>query len=186
MPLLNLKNLLLTALLGLAAGFCSGYYTKAKFQEADRVQVAEQVISQAAKDIVIAQEINEAIVKTVTKTVANSSEIRKAAAKHLAQSQPIEEKAIAEQTPQNAGTWIKTCPDRTLDIFTVGLLNDARTNAPFGSSSGGYAESQTTSGVTFADFVDNDLEVVQQYHELATRHDALVDYVSGLIRNQAK
>jgi hypothetical protein len=35
------------------------------------------------------------------------------------------------------------------------------------------------------EFVDNDLEIVRLYHELATYHDALVDYVQHLVDQQA-
>jgi hypothetical protein len=39
---------------------------------------------------------------------------------------------------------------------------------------------------TVKEFVDNDLEIVGDYHELATYHDALVDWVLQILDQQAK
>lgn len=75
-----------------------------------------------------------------------------------------------------------------LDRLTVRVLNDARTNtdaAPAeagGTSTGADAEGEATANapttITGSDFADNDLEVVRLYHELATRHNGLVDWVN--------
>lgn len=73
-----------------------------------------------------------------------------------------------------------------LDRLTVRVLNDARTNAApaeaGGTSPGADAEGEATANapttITGADFADNDLEVVRLYHELATRHNGLVDWVN--------
>ena len=40
-------------------------------------------------------------------------------------------------------------------------------------------------GASVADLIDNDLQVVGLYHELAKRHAKLVDYVDSLITKQA-
>lgn len=66
-----------------------------------------------------------------------------------------------------------------LDHRTVGLLNAARENrSPEDSgASAGADEEGGTSAVTVADLALNDIEVVRKYHELATRHDGLVDWV---------
>jgi hypothetical protein len=67
-----------------------------------------------------------------------------------------------------------------LDGRTVRLLNDARTNRP-GAQDGSAAPSADEEGrataVTGTDFALNDLEVVRLYHELAARHNGLVDWV---------
>lgn len=73
-----------------------------------------------------------------------------------------------------------------LDRLTVRVLNDARTNAApaeaGGTSPGADAEGEATANapttITGSDFADNDLEVVRLYHELATRHNGLVDWVN--------
>ena len=75
-----------------------------------------------------------------------------------------------------------------LDRLTVRVLNNARANADAqtpeaGSSSAGAdaegeASADAPTTITGADFAGNDLEVVRLYHELATRHDGLVDWVN--------
>jgi hypothetical protein len=73
-----------------------------------------------------------------------------------------------------------------LDAFTVGVLNDARRNAPGptpggaapGADAEGQAAASAPTNITGRLFADNDLEVVRLYHELATRHDGLVDWVN--------
>lgn len=73
-----------------------------------------------------------------------------------------------------------------LDRLTVRVLNDARTNAAHaeagGTSAGADAEGEASADapttITGADFAGNDLEVVRLYHELATRHNGLVDWVN--------
>ena len=75
-----------------------------------------------------------------------------------------------------------------LDRLTVRVLNDARANtdaqAPEaggtspGADAEGEASANTPTKITGADFANNDLEVVRLYHELATRHNGLVDWVN--------
>lgn len=72
-----------------------------------------------------------------------------------------------------------------LDRRTVGLLNDARAGlapapggAPAGTDAEGEATASTPTAITGRIFADNDLEVVRLYHELATRHNGLVDWVN--------
>ena len=75
-----------------------------------------------------------------------------------------------------------------LDRLTVRVLNDARANADAaptearGTSPGADAEGEASADapttITGADFADNDLEVARLYHELATRHNGLVDWVN--------
>lgn len=74
-----------------------------------------------------------------------------------------------------------------LDARTVRVLNDARQNAPAGPAPGGATNDADAEGEAAASapttitgrlFADNDLEVVRLYHELATRHNGLVDWVT--------
>lgn len=74
-----------------------------------------------------------------------------------------------------------------LDVGTVRLLNEARLNAQPGDAPGGPtpgtdAQSEAAAAaptpITGRIFADNDLQVVGLYHELAARHDGLVDWVN--------
>jgi hypothetical protein len=77
------------------------------------------------------------------------------------------------------------CPAADLDVGTVRLLNSARDGSTLDPASLGDVASQTPSGAGLPELLDNDLEVVQLYRELAVRHDTLVDYVESLIQKQA-
>lgn len=76
--------------------------------------------------------------------------------------------------------------DVVLDNLTVRVLNEAR--AGIAAPEAGYDQSYTdatlgtapsTPPITGADLAINDLEVVQKYHELAARHDGLIDWVNA-------
>jgi hypothetical protein len=74
-----------------------------------------------------------------------------------------------------------------LDDFTVSLLDDARANrtrSQDGSAAGignGEVKAATPAAppVTGGEFAENDLQVVGLYHDLAARHDQLVDWVNA-------
>lgn len=96
-------------------------------------------------------------------------------------------KPVAAQAAES-DTAVPLLGQSVLDRLTVRVLNDARTNtdaAPAeagGASPGADAEGEATANapttITGSDFADNDLEVVRLYHELATRHNGLVDWVN--------
>lgn len=71
-----------------------------------------------------------------------------------------------------------------LDEWTVRLLDDARANRPSAGQDSGAAAQRDAEGaaaapvapITGAEFASNDLEVVRLYHDLAKRHNELVDW----------
>lgn len=66
------------------------------------------------------------------------------------------------------------------DIGTIRLLNAARANVPAADpTSDDDGEGRTTSTIGIEAFVANDLEIILKYHELAARHNALVDYINN-------
>lgn len=74
-----------------------------------------------------------------------------------------------------------------LDEWTVRLLDDARANRPADTANGGAARASDAEGpaaaalapITGAEFASNDLEVVRLYHDLAQRHNELVDWAKA-------
>lgn len=70
-----------------------------------------------------------------------------------------------------------------LDEHTVRLLNDARANRDWQAGSASDRDDEegraaaVAPAVTGTAFAVNDLEVVRLYHELAARHDGLVEWV---------
>jgi hypothetical protein len=110
-------------------------------------------------------------------------------------------KPPAPASPQSPDTPTLEVPHETLaqrfgrtdlDLGTVRLLNraaDLRADADPGAAQpvDGALESlaDTASGLTGADLAEHDIEVKAQYQELATKHDALVDYVEQLCARHA-
>lgn len=65
-----------------------------------------------------------------------------------------------------------------LNARTASLLNSARANVrPSDTSGPGDAKEQTLAPISAEEFLENDLEIVRLYHELAANHDALVDWL---------
>lgn len=164
--ILNLDKILLAGLVGLAIGGFAGFYVKSKFVKAELVdQVVEQrkedaeaVEKMQEKEAVLQDRVEE--VRVVTKTVV---------------------KEVLKYVPApTSHQESSACPDTAAGELTVGavrLLNAARANTTVDTASWDDGESQAPSGVTYQEFVLNDLEVVGMYHDLAIRHDMLVDWV---------
>lgn len=72
-----------------------------------------------------------------------------------------------------------------LSVSGVRLLNDLRAYRTVDLTGINPSESQTSAGVTVAEFVNNDTDVVNLYNELAIRHDELVDAVNAYLAKQA-
>lgn len=100
---------------------------------------------------------------------------------------PKQAAALAAE-PAESSPAVPLLGQSVLDHLTVRVLNNARANADAqapetGSSSAGAdaegeASADAPTTITGADFAGNDLEVVRLYHELATRHNGLVDWVN--------
>lgn len=92
---------------------------------------------------------------------------------------------VAGHTPAPALSTRPLLGQSVLDRRTVGLLNEARAglapapgSAPAGADAEGEAAASAPTAITGRIFADNDLEVVRLYHELATRHNGLVEWVN--------
>lgn len=72
-----------------------------------------------------------------------------------------------------------------LSVSGVRLLNDLRAYRTVDLTGIDPTESETSAGVTVAEFVNNDTDVVNLYNELAIRHDELVDAVNAYLAKQA-
>lgn len=175
----SLKNTAIAGALAFSIGLAFGYYVKSQFVKADQFSAVTEAQHQTAKDIEHSLEIDSAVETKVTALTSNVESARKAVSIRLTQPTGDAKEAQNETTPQS-----RSC-DWSLDLGTVSLLNSARAGTPVDSAFLGDATSKIPSGIEFADFADNDLQVVELYHELAARHDALVDYVESKIKQQA-
>lgn len=183
----DIEGILVSVFLSLIIGFGAGYYTESKFTKAAEVKA----VVTAQKQSAIGEEKSLTVDSSINSVIAASSDAittdRSRIASHL------KTKSTATLPKENTSeshfklTAQQSCADTgwTLDNYTVGLLNSARNSSIAYAPTGSDAAGKASSGISAAQFIDNDLQVVEQYKELATRHNALVDYVEGLIRTQA-
>jgi hypothetical protein len=73
-----------------------------------------------------------------------------------------------------------------LSVAGVRLLNDMRAYRTVDITAINPDEIKASAGVTVAQFVNNDTDVVALYNDLATRHDELVDAVVAYMKRDAE
>lgn len=177
----NLRNTLLALALGLLVGLFGGYYIKSKFVQAD---VVERVVEQRkddAKAVTDMQKVESSLQKEVESSRSNVATIRKEIQyREIYVPVPKEPTDPAEEpNPSALG-----CGERVLSLAVSGMLNAARADQPYDPAAWGDGKGEAPSGVTDQELIDNDLEVVGMYHDLAKRHNALVDWVSQEVEKQ--
>lgn len=173
----NFKNYALTSILAIVVGFTCGYFVKGEFVKAENFDAAAKAQSQATIDI--QQSLNESLA-IEKKAAASSRKIDSARA--IASQHFLEIESRDAQVLHSVSTDCRP----VLDVGTVRLLNDAREGAASDPAIFSDGASQAPSDVGQAELIDNDLQVIGLYHELAIKHDALVDYVESLINKQAE
>lgn len=165
-------------------------YTYNKGVQAGRANVdrqMEELIAAYDKQLLInsekAAEMGIIAGARLAEVQKNSASITTELKSHFKAQEQQRAESKPEPTEQAEGRQ-PVCPDPLahtvrLDHRTVWLLNAARANRSQEDSeaSPGTDEEVGASAVTVADLTLNDAEVVRKYHELATRHDGLVDWV---------
>ena len=177
----DLRTVFATFGIALALGFGSGLYVAGKFEKAGQVQVAQEEKKESAQAVVKVIESDRKLDAAIQKTNTAATTIKKAVAARVQKQ---------EQTPHEVQIQSDTsaafvCPAYRLDVGTVRLLNAARQGADLDSVAGSDEALAAPSGVGVAKLLDNDLEVVRMYHELAKRHDELVDEVEAKLKKDA-
>lgn len=171
--MLNIKNLVITACLSLTIGFMVGSYSEKQFVKADKFEAATEAQSQTTTEIKESLETSLAVESEVAASNQKVSKIRSAVAAHL-----------KEEVPHDQGKPSCAPADVLIDGRTVFLLNAARSGSGISTTGSTDGEVSTAPSVGFPELIDNDLQVVQMYRELATKHDALVDWVSAEVEQR--
>lgn len=192
----SIKFIAAALIIGLTVGFGSGYYTKAKFVKAEMVDEMVETRKGDAYAVQDSRARDEAIALKSDTVGANIDAVRQVIRKRAARAT---EQASAVQTvaPQNeAGVGIvegkglqlraarTICFGDNLPIGDVRLFNLAFDGQFDRATLTLDATSEAASQVTGADFCAHVLDIAEQYHELAINHNALVDFVADLMRNQ--
>ena len=152
--------------------FGAGFYTAHQFDKADKVDAANAVVKEAAVSIVDSGKQSEKIEAAVHASEGKTKKIAKAVIKHVTEVEKTNEKKCDSGSLR-------------LDVGTVRMLNESRKDGPEPAAISD-AESKTPSTIGFPELVADELEVTQLYKELATRHNALVDYVQEQVEKQVK
>lgn len=171
----EIKNIIVAVALAVIVGFGLGFYVKAKFAEADQVDRVIESRHETAQNIQTSAAASQKLDEKVAKSDGAVQQIRTIIKTRIVKEKANETIQMDRQISCGA-----------LDVGTVRLLNAARTGAAVDSAAVGDEASQTPSGIAVPELLDNDLEVVQLYRELAAEHDTLVDYVESLMKKQAK
>lgn len=187
-----MRNLLIALLVGLLMGTSLGYYVKSRLVKADRVEHIVETRKTDVRSVVAMQKTEKVLQAKVESTKTNIDNIRKEVKRHETHVRVPAKRSKENGTvgsgqvskDSEANSFASGSCERVLNDRTVGLLNAARANKPFDPAPWLDGEGEAPSLVTDEDFIDNDLEVVGMYHDLAQRHDALVDWVSDLIVKQ--
>lgn len=187
----------LVAILAVASVlFFSGVaWEKRKGAEQRLAQVTdafETYKKQVGQSIVESKQKNDALIASILADQSNQDQIKRAALDRLQRNLTAAKEKIraleAIGVPEPVLVEVCTAGDLyRLDVGTVRLLDAARANLPApDASSAGDEESGAASAVGANQLIANDLEIVKRYHELAKRHNSLVDYIEQKQREQAK
>lgn len=179
---------LLALILTACVAFSTGFYTKGRFVEADRVQGFVEAQKEVVNDVFEAAKTSDRIEEkndqTEKRTEKAKSVVRKAPVVVLEPAVcPERESAEVPADEQRTGGTASDDRGVYLSRAAVSVLDAARQDIDLDPAAISGEEIRTASDVTVDEFVQNDLEVVRMYHDLATRHDELVDFVFSKIQH---
>jgi hypothetical protein len=170
----TIGGILVTAACALGVGYAAGRYEGAVDLRRIELHAARQIAAEASKQAAESTQRSIQLDARIDSSNTRSGQIKAQVRERL--SQPV-------QASHDA-----TCDlsDARLDRGTVGLLNAARADLPAAAASGvSDEEGAAASSTSVADLIDNDLDVVRLYHELAQRHNELVDFISDEMKKRA-
>jgi len=181
----------LAMVVALFIGFGGGYYTKSKFTDAAVVEQVKKDDKQTATNVVVSAQTSQKVESEVQKSDTTVSEIQEAVSKRPKRVRPSvviqpAQENLNEKSDPKAVQSVVSCDAYQLDVGTVRLLNAARKGVGLDSIASGDEALSAPSGITIDKLLQNDLEVVKLYHDLAIRHDQLVDEVEEKLKQQAK
>lgn len=177
----NWKSIIVTATMALAVGFGAGFFIAGKFEKAAEVKVVQKERKESARAVVQTLEADRKLDAEIQKTNATAATIKAAVAVRV---QKQEQKSHEVQIQSDTAATL-VCPTFDLDVGTVRLLNAARQGADLDSVAGSDEALDAASGIGVKKLLDNDLEIVRMYHDLAKRHDELVTEVEDKLKNDA-
>lgn len=183
-----LAKVLLT-IAALAVVFTIGYSIGSDHEKAKQIDGLTQAQADSNREVTKSQKESIAIESRVSESTQLIEEVKKQAVERVKANEPkVITKIVTKYVgvPDDSSTngninsesTVETTLPWTFGNGTIRLLNTARSNDTTSTTDGDDASDQTASSVKVSDLVDNDLEVVGLYHELAERHKGLQQYLS--------
>lgn len=149
-------------------GYYHGQIHQAEADLADFKNRHYQFVKDVNEEIKASHEKSMAVETQAEQAKKNVETIKEVVVKRVQMKEPMVCKE--ENSNESNELW-------TFDGATVRLLNNARRNEAVDTTTSDNATNQTATNITVSKFVENDLDVVAMYHDLAVRHKALQDYV---------
>lgn len=179
--LFGLRTLVATFLIALALGMGIGSKLVHDYEAGQRA-IAE---SEASRKLWRSQIANLAEMESAERRLEEvTNRYRKSLEKARAQ---IPHSPVVHVSPTDGNPDRAACSgDPLLGISAVRLLSDAVQGTVADPAIGRHAEGETASALAVSGLIDHGLQVIFQYHDLAARHDALVDWVEKAVENQRK
>lgn len=171
---------------GIVMGVLIALLTMSKHEARQVTAEAREVVSTTADNVVKAVEENARIESTLDAGKSATETVKASVSNQL--KPPKEVVYVEVQVPGK--TEVQVCPAvngdsvMPLSVGSVRLLNDLRAYRTVDLTAVSASEIKAPAGVTVAEFVSNDTDVVGMYNELAVRHDSLVDAVVAYMKRQ--
>jgi cell division protein FtsB len=185
----SIVRLIAASAISLAVGGYAGWYVKDKFIKAKQVNQLVKVRKDDAKAVSYSQARNQMLTTEIQldrdRFTTLKKEVRRYVVTRAETSQRCSAETVATNTVGSGQVSVLASDDR-LPVGLVRLLNDARTGTPDSATDSSDGEGKAPSDVTAEDFIENDLDVVAEYRELAKKHDELVNFVERLQDEQRK
>ena len=181
---------IVTGFLGVLVGVFLTLAVTGKRDSDAVVEVANTVVKETAKANVEAVVKNEQLVTKLDQQNKTAEVVKERVLNDLKPEVQKQVVYVPVQVPGVAETQL--CPPvrhddvLPLSLYGVRLLNGLRTARTVDLTAPDAGESETPAGITVAQFVENDTDVVALYNELATAHDELIDEVVAYMRKQAE
>ena len=189
----SLSRYVITAVVAMAVGAGGALYVSGAHEAKLVAKEAKAVVAENAKATVEAAVENQQIVQSLDEKKAEAESVKEAVLDRIPEKESkvettkvvYRDRQVPVPVPQECSPLGRDSV-MPLDVGAVRLLNDLRAAKTVDLTGDASGESQASAGVTVAQFVSNDTDVVGMYNELAERHNRLVDKLMEFMARQAQ
>lgn len=181
---MKISTAIAAALSTLLIGFSLGIYVETQHDTAALVKTQSEALKQVAQDVPAAIEKSNKIEAAIDRSNEQVQTIKKEVKTRIQkQKERVDEEYAARSKIEPVG---ESCLPFSLDVGTVRLLNAARKGTSVDTAGFSDEALAAPSNIGIDKLLENDLEIVRLYRDLAKRHDELVDAVEKMLKRQAE